>query len=53
MAFAHKTDIAVIDCINGTFAQAVQSPFVIGAGAECDLRIDDDRLLDQQGVHEI
>jgi hypothetical protein len=47
MAFAHKTDIAVVDCINGTFAQAVRSPFIIGSGAECDLRVDDDQVLDQ------
>ena len=47
MAFAHKTDIAVIDCINGTFAQAAQSPFIIGSGAECDLRVDDEQVLDQ------
>ncbi|MCP4847751.1 MAG: hypothetical protein GY899_07390 [Verrucomicrobiaceae bacterium] len=47
MAFAHKTDIAVIDCIGGTFAQAVNSPFIIGSGPECHLRVDDDRVLDQ------
>ncbi len=47
MAFAHKTDIAVVDCISGTFAQAVQSPFIIGSGAECDLRVDDGHVLDQ------
>ena len=47
MAFAHKTDIAVIDCIGGTFAQAVNSPFIIGSGPECHLRVDDDQVLDQ------
>ncbi len=47
MAFAHKTDIAVIDCIGGTFAQAVETPFIIGSGAECHLRVNDGEVLDQ------
>jgi hypothetical protein len=47
MAFAHKCDIGVADCIRGNFAQATSSPFIIGSGADCDLRVEDDSVLDQ------
>ena len=47
MAFAQKSDIGVIDCLSGKFAQAVKSPFIIGSGSSCDLQVDDDSVLDQ------
>ena len=47
MAFAHKTDIGVIDCLNGQFVHASKSPFVIGSGSDCDLVVEDDSVLDQ------
>ncbi len=47
MAFAHKTDLGVIDCLSGSFVLASQSPFVIGSGASCNVKLNDDSVLDQ------
>ena len=47
MAFAQKSDVGVIDCLSGKFAQAMKSPFIIGSGSSCDLQVDDDSVLDQ------
>ena len=52
MAFAHKLSLGVVNCLSGEYKQGQSSPFVIGSGAESDLVLNDDSILDQHCVIE-
>ena len=52
MAFAHKLSLGVVNCISGEYKQGQSSPFVIGSGAESDMVLNDDSVLDQHCVIE-
>ena len=52
MAFAHKLSLGVVNCISGEYKQGQSSPFVIGSGAESDMVLNDDSILDQHCVIE-
>ena len=52
MAFAHKLSLGVVNCISGEYKQGQSSPFVIGSGAESDMVLYDDSILDQHCVIE-
>ena len=52
MAFAHKLSLGVVNCISGEYKQGQSSPFVIGSGAESDMVLNDDSVLDQHCVLE-
>ena len=52
MAFAHKLSLGVVNCLSGEYKQGQSSPFVIGSGAESDMVLNDDSILDQHCVIE-
>jgi len=52
MAFAHKLSLGIVNCLTGEFKQGQSSPFVIGSGAESDITLNDDSILDQHCVIE-
>ena len=52
MAFAHKLSLGVVNCLSGEYKQGQSSPFVIGSGAESDMVLYDDSILDQHCVIE-
>ena len=52
MAFAHKLSLGVVNCLSGDYKQGQSSPFVIGSGAESDMVLNDDSILDQHCVIE-
>ena len=52
MAFAHKLSLGVVNCLSGEYKQGQSSPFVIGSGAESDMVLNDDSVLDQHCVIE-
>ena len=52
MAFAHKLSLGIVNCLTGEFKQGQSSPFVIGSGAESDITLNDDSVLDQHCVIE-
>ena len=52
MAFAHKLSLGIVNCLTGEFKQGQSSPFVIGSGAESDITLNDDFILDQHCVIE-
>ena len=52
MAFAHKLSLGIVNCLTGEFKQGQNSPFVIGSGAESDITLNDDSILDQHCVIE-
>jgi len=52
MKFGKKIDVCVVNCLSDDSAIASDSPFVIGTGEGCGMRLDDPSALDQHCVIE-